>query len=300
MRIEPKTIINKYLDNDLNASKTARELGVHRSTVIRWYKRGLKLCGLRPLRSINIQRKSTKPHNVNLGLAVAEKRKIRKIRENYGYCARKLKSLLKLDASRNTIHRFLKSEGLVNRYGNHIRPRYQKTKHMYLRNTKTVGYLQMDVKYITPELSGLPWTCYEYGVIDIYSRYKDAVILNHLDMDGSTSVLREIVKRLPFEAKFVQTDNGLEFQSRFVKNVTALGLKHHFTHKSSPNENAVIERSFRTDEEEFFFRLMKKPKHYDDLRNQFKEFLRVYNNMRPHLGLNLKTPAEVVAYVLGH
>lgn len=63
----------------------------------------------------------------------------------------------------------------------------------------------MDVKYIIPELLGLPWTCYEYAIIDIFSRYKDA----------------------------------------------------------------VIERSFRTDEEEFFFFRMKKPQNYDDLREQF-------------------------------
>jgi len=28
-----------------------------------------------------------------------------------------------------------------------------------------------------------------------------------------------------------------------------MNLKHHMIHKSSPNENALIERSFRTDEE---------------------------------------------------
>lgn len=46
---------------------------------------------------------------------------------------------------------------------------------MHLKNTTTIGKLQMDVKYITPELSGLPHTCFEYAVVDIYSRYKEAV-----------------------------------------------------------------------------------------------------------------------------
>ena len=71
-------------------------------------------------------------------------------------------------------------------------------------------------------------------------------------------------------------------------------MKHHFTHKSSPNENAVIERSFRTDEEEFFFFRMKRPKNYDDLREQFAMWLREYNSERPHLGIDLKTPMEVI------
>ena len=56
----------------------------------------------------------------------------------------------------------------------------------------------MDAKYITPELSGLPYTCLEYAVIDIFSRYKEAVILNHLDQDGSMVAILEILPKLPF------------------------------------------------------------------------------------------------------
>ena len=294
MRIEPKTIVNKYIDNDYNASKTAVELGISSKTVKRWYKKAKQKSGLRPIKSINLKRKSTRPKTIHTKLTSSTKRDIVRLKKEKGVCARKIKYLLKLDLHHNTIHRLLKSKGLVDNYGNHRRPRYQETRHMYLKNTKTVGYLQMDVKYITPELSGLPWTCYEYAIIDIYSRYKDAVILNDLNMDCAISALLEIFPRLPFKPVFLQTDNGLEFQSRFVNHVKALGMKHHFTHKSSPNENAVIERSFRTDEEEFFFFRMKRPKNYDDLREQFAMWLREYNSERPHLGIDLKTPMEVI------
>ncbi len=69
-------------------------------------------------------------------------------------------------------------------------------------------------------------------------------------------------------------------------------------HKNTPNENALIERSFRTDEEEFFFWLDKAPQNYDELRNWFATWLHEYNYERPHLGIHLKTPYEVVANVL--
>jgi len=169
---------------------------------------------------------------------------------------------------------------------------------MHVSNTPTIGYLQMDVKYITPELSGLAWTCYEYAVIDIFSRYKAAVILNHLDQDGSILALTEILPKLPFKPVFVQTDNGLEFQQRFHRYLDQIGLKHHHVHKKNPNENAVIERSFRTDEEEFFYRLPRRPKHYDELREWFAVYLTKYNTYRPHLSLELKTLAQVVAEVV--
>lgn len=169
---------------------------------------------------------------------------------------------------------------------------------MHLGNTTTIGYVQMDVKYITPQLSGLPYTCFEYAVIDIFSRYKEAVMLNQLDQDGSMSAVVQIIPRLPFPVVFLQTDNGLEFQERFTQVVRDMGIRHHYVHKDTPNENALIERSFRTDEDEFFFRLERTPQHYDELREWFAKYLHEYNYVRPHLGINLKTPYEVVANVL--
>lgn len=97
---------------------------------------------------------------------------------------------------------------------------------------------------------------------------------------------------------FLQTDNGLEFQERFRNHVKALGIKYHYIHKNTPNENALIERSFRTDEEEFFFRLEKQPQNYDELRELFAKYLYEYNHVRPHLAIDLKTPYEVIANVL--
>jgi transposase InsO family protein len=165
---------------------------------------------------------------------------------------------------------------------------------MHVKNTPCVGYIQMDVKFVTPELSGLPWTCFEYAIIDIFSRYKDAVILNQLDQDHAVMALQEMLPRLPFRPVFVQTDNGLEFQKRFKEFCERKGLKHHHIHKSTPNENAVIERSFRTDEEEFYFRQDTRPKDYDELRKRFSEYLTFYNTERLHMGIEFKTPLEVV------
>ena len=299
MHINPEIIINTLRLNNYDINKTSSSLGIHRVTVYRRINRAKTRWTTDNLSS-KIKRKSSKPRTFNYVLSGNNKADIINLRKSKGYCAEKIKSHLNLSASKNTIHRYLKSLGLINSYGNHVRPRYQKTTHMYLKNTNTLGFLQMDVKFITPELSGLPWTCFEYAIIDIYSRYKDAVILNDVNQDNSILALIEIVNRLPFKPTFIQTDNGLEFQSRFAMHAKALGLDYHYIHKSSPNENAVIERSFRTDEEEFFFRLDGPCKNYDDLRNKFADYLLEYNTVRPHLGISLNTPMQVVAYVVGH
>ena len=160
---------------------------------------------------------------------------------------------------------------------------------MYLKNVAVPGKLQMDVKYVTPELSGLPHTVFLYAIIDIFSRYKAGMIFPELVQDFSILALKTV--SLPFAADFVQTDNGFEFQSRFHKFVTEqLKWGHHYIHKSNPNENAVIERSFRTDEEEFFWHFMRRPRSLEELNAQYQEYLSWYNTKRPHLGINLETP----------
>ena len=293
MRIKPRDLLEMYACCWENAEKTASMLGIHRSTVYRWINRLKTLTGQK-LKYKGIKRHSTRPHSINYALSLKEEDDIIRLHKETAFTAEKLRKELHLKASLSTINRFLKRKGRVRKYGYHRRPYYQKTTHMHLGNTKQVGYLQMDVKYLTPELTGLPWTCFEYGVIDIYSRYKDAVILNHLDEDGAIIAFTEILSRLLFPPLFLQTDNGLEFQERFSRIVKAKGLTHHYVHKNTPNENALIERSFRTDEDEFFFFRYKGAKDNDDLRAQIATFLHFYNYERPHLGIELKYPIEVI------
>jgi transposase InsO family protein len=296
MRIKPNKIIISLRESNFNVAKTSRLLGIHRSTIYRWIKRSKSNLG--DISSKNLRRKSTKPKHIYSVLDPKLRVDIEDLRVGKHYTAEKIVYKLGLKCSSKTVHRFLLKRNLVRECGYHRRPRFQNTLHMHLGNTKTIGYLQFDVKYITPELSGLPYTCFEYAVIDIFSRYKEAVILNHLDQDGSMSAILEILPKLPFKPIFIQTDNGLEFQGRFHKMCLDMNLKHHMIHKNTPNENALIERSFRTDEEEFFFWLDKAPENYDELRNWFAVWLHEYNHERPHLGIHLKTPFEVVADVL--
>ena len=163
------------------------------------------------------------------------------------------------------------------------------------RNCPGLGYLQMDVKYVTPELSGLPYTCYLYAAMDISSRYKVGLVLPKLDEGGALLALYHATQQFPFPLRYVQTDNGLEFQKRFHGKCAERGLEHFHNHESSPNENAVVERSFRTDEEEFFFWLEEAPRDHLELNAWYQRFLNTYNASCPHMGINMLTPKEAIA-----
>lgn len=299
MRVEPSLIIKTLQANGGQIRQTARDLDISPTTVTNWRRRAAT--GSRGGRylSTNPKRLSTKPRSVRpTSLSAEAQDQILAVRTARNLCAIKITSGLGLNCHHRTVHRFLARRGLVKTPARHIRPLFQETKHMYVGNAKNPGKLQMDVKYVTPELSSLEHTCYLYAIMDIFSRFKLGVMLPLLDQSLSIRTAGEIVPWLPFASDFIQTDNGLEFQARFNSFVTdELGLEHHYIHKSSPNENAVIERSFRTDEEEFFFRLERRPKDLGELNLMYQDFLTYYNSERPHLGIDLLTPVAKIKSV---
>ena len=199
-----------------------------------------------------------------------------------------------IEVSASTIHRYLRRTGLVRPSAKRRRPRFQNGQVMRPSNCPGLGYLQMDVKYVTPELSALPYTCYLYAAMDISTRYKVGLILPKVDTDGALLALYHATQALPFPVCYVQTDNGLEFQKRFHAKCEEVGVEHFYIHKSSPNDNAVIERSFRTDEEEFFFRLERPARDHTQLNGWYQGFLDTYNTRRPHMGINMLTPKEAI------
>lgn len=293
MRVDPKQIVEVLRAHGGAIRKSARELGVSPSTVRFWKKRARSGSGRMGELNSRVRRRSTAPHTARKGtlLTTEEQAAVLRLRAARGHGALKIAATLGIPTKYRSVHRFLKRKGLTAPGKSYRRPRYQKTTHMYVKNALTPGKLQMDVKYVTPELSGLVHTAYLYAVVDIWSRYKQGVILPAVNQALAIEALRYVVPLLPFTPDFVQTDNGLEFQQRFQQYVTSdLGWQHHHIHKSSPNENAVIERSFRTDEEEFFWRMDEPASDLLQLNAAYQQYLRYYNEERLHLGIALQTP----------
>lgn len=292
MRVAIKDIISTFKMTG-NISLTASLLGISRPTVQRWVKRA-RIGSRNTLIFKDLKRKSTKPHIIHTRLLNSERQKIVATKNLFHLGARKLKILLHLQASSSTIHRFLKRKNLTIKQKNFRRPLFQNGKAMRPRNTTKLGYLQMDTKHVTPELSGLPSTVYEYAAIDIVSRYKIAVLLPQIDSESASLALEFFIKWFPFKIEYIQTDNGLEFQRLFEETCFKHNINHYHIHKNSPNENAVIERSFRTDQDEFYYWLEKQPQHIGELNEWLQTFINQYNTIRPHQSLNYLTPLQTI------
>lgn len=291
MRVSIKDIV-VTLRRTGNASQTASELGISRMTVSRWSKRARGLTGR--LKYQGIHRLSTRPKTNSRIITPETETRILALKKTSHFGPKKIGKTLHLPISHMPIHRLLVQKGLVIPAPKFRRPLFQNGKCMRPANTTELGYLQMDTKHLTPEWSGLPSTVYEYSAIDILSRYRQAVLLPDISDESARLALEYFLKWFPFPVKYVQTDNGLEFQRTFHNFCLAKNIDHYFIHKNSPNENAVVERSFRTDQDEFYAWLERRPQHIGELNQWLTKFITQYNQVRPHQSLDYQTPAEVV------
>ena len=85
---------------------------------------------------------------------------------------------------------------------------------------------------------------------------------------------------------------GHEFQAKFHWHVADLGITHVYIKPATPRLNGKVERSHKSDKQEFYQLL-----HYTDdvdLNKKLKIWENFYNFHRPHGAFNRKTPYEVL------
>jgi transposase InsO family protein len=61
-----------------------------------------------------------------------------------------------------------------------------------------------------------------------------------------------VVKKFPFRIRTIRTDRGHEFQALFHWHVADLGMEHVYIKPRTPQLNGKVERSHRTDKDEFY------------------------------------------------
>ena len=89
----------------------------------------------------------------------------------------------------------------------------------------------------------------------------------------------------------IRSDGGSEFLKEFGPTVKELQLALYFNRPNYPQGNGRIERSFRTDEEEFY-QVEELPADLGGLEAVLLAWNRVYETVRPHQALGYKTPEQ--------
>ena len=141
----------------------------------------------------------------------------------------------------------------------------------------------MDVCKIAPGL-------YQYTAIDDCTRYKVLRLYSRRTASNTLDFLDAVLEEMPFAFQRIQTDRGREFfATDFQQRLLDWGIKFRPIKPASPHLNGKVERSQRTDLDEFYSTVDLKASNLEDLLAEWQHY---YNWDRPHGSLGGKTPIE--------
>jgi transposase InsO family protein len=132
---------------------------------------------------------------------------------------------------------------------------------------------------------------YVYTMLDVCSRWAFAMPVKRINTHASWEFIRESRKDMPFKLKMLQSDHGPEFSKWFSKTLTANEIDHRHSRVRKPTDNAYVERFNRTIQEECMYRV---PKTFSAYKKAIPDYINFYNYERPHMGINMQTPNEVM------
>ena len=259
--------------------KVARHFGFNQSTIVRWVEKS-KNYGHHPIPTL-----SSKPKHHPNQLSNEIVWKIFQQRIKNRRCAEVVHQELinqgvvtSLSSVKRTLDRngLLKKRSPWKRYHPHVDRPYP-LKAGDLIEIDTIHLMISEKKRI-----------YIFTLIDVYSRWVYAKCYPKMGSKICLNFVREAQKKALFKFEMLQSDHGPEFGKYFVDRIKK---DHRFTRIGKPNDNSHIERFNRTLQEECLDKL---PVDVFKINCELKKYLRYYNHERLHMGINLKTPNQLL------
>lgn len=292
LAVRRKMVILEYARLSGNVAKACREFEIPRSSFYKW-KKAFDLGG-----KARLARK--KPialsHPRKLSPEVVEK--ILHLRRVYHLGPQRITWYLEryhgLTTSCSTVYRTLVRNGIrrlpraVSRRAIHTR-RYAKDVPGH--------HIQVDVKFLSLKASnGSKVRRFQYTAIDDATRIRALKVYQLHNQQNAIAFIDYVIEKFPFRIHTVRTDRGHEFQAQFHWHVEDKGIRHVYIKPRSPQLNGKVERSHRSDKEEFYQLL----NYTDDvdLNEKLSQWERFYNFHRPHGAFNGKTPYEALKSML--
>ncbi len=267
--------------------KTCRYHGIGRASFYRWRALFSKHgeAGLRNKRSV--------PHSHPNKVKPEIEEKVLYLRRKYYLGPERIMWYMAryhdMHLSESGIYCILKRHGL-NRLPKGTRKRKLHTKRY---NKQVPGHhIQMDVKFLTFHKNGQKIRRFQYTAIDDATRIRALKIYDKHTQANAIDFTEYVIQKFPFRIKEIRTDNGHEFQAKFHWHVEDRGIRHAYIKPRSPQLNGKVERSHRSDGQEFYQLLTYKDD--VDLEAKLAEWENFYNLARPHGAHKGKTPYEAL------
>lgn len=278
LRLEAARLV---LNEGWSTREVARHTGFNQSSIVRW----VNFAKLNHT-GHTIPTQSSRPHSHAHQLSHELVETILTYRREHRRCAEVLHYLLTKDGyevSLSSVKRTLKRAGMT---------KYSKWKRWHRYEPRPMPEKPGILVEIDTIVDGhFTDRLYIYTMIDVCSRWTYAYPLERISTHASWQFVQAAQQTLPFSLQMLQSDHGSEFSKHFSKQLLAHDIQHRHTHVRSPTENGHLERFNRTIQEECLDRIPKTLKAY---RKAIPDYLHFYNNERPHMGLAMQTPLEVM------
>lgn len=263
----------------------ARHFGFSQSAIVKWVTRAPQ--DARRL----LPTRSSRPHHHPRAIEREVVERIRTLRLAHGRCAEVLHATLVREGvavSLSTVKRTLAREGL-------LRTR-SPWKHLHRSGMRpepeTPGKLvEMDTVHLFEHRFR---RTYVFTLIDVHSRWAAAWAVPKLHSMAAVRMVARVRHHAPFLLQCIQTDHGSEFSSHFTRRLLFWQIRHRHCRIRKPNDQAHIERFNRTLQDELRTDLTRYRTNLPMLNRAIRSYLDYYNTERPHLGLDCRSPLQVI------
>ena len=292
LKMRWKRAMLEYAEGIGNIRKACKEFNIHRSAFYK-KKKAYEKEGFEGLR-----RKKPIPHNHPRKISQEFVNKVLDLRQTYQLGSKRITWYLEryhgISISESSVTRILVRNG-VNRLP---KTASRRTVHTKRYAKKVPGHqVQVDVKFATlKDPEGRTVRRFQYTAIDDATRIRALKMYQRHNQQSAIDFIDYVIEKFPFRIHTIRTDRGHEFQARFHWHVEDKGIRHVYIKPRSPQLNGKVERSHRTDQQEFYQLLT----YTDDvdLNKKLETWEQFYNFDRPHCAFDGKTPYEALKCIL--
>ena len=268
----------QLVEQGKSCAQVCLQCGISRPTLRKWVER------YRAAGQDGLSSKSKRPHRSPARKVSEQERTwIAELRQRR-LGSRRIQSELKrgydLELSRPTIEKIFRS----------LEPRPCLARRVTRKHSKRYAKeipgerVQMDTCKIAPNL-------YQYTAIDDCTRIRVLALYKRRSASNSLLFLEKVVEEFPFPIQRIQTDRGREFLAyAFQEKLMEYGIKFRPLKPASPHLNGKVERSQRTDLEEFYPTV---DLWAENLAERLSDWQAHYNEFRVHGSLDGRTPWQV-------
>jgi transposase len=310
--ISPKAarqaILQILRSNKGNVSQTARMVGITRRTVY-------KAMSKREGGDLDDDSRAPKVVHNKTPQEIEQKVVTLKAKTNYGPLRLKeeLEAVYKISLSEHTIRNIVRRNREIIKNKKHKPHKKGPRPFVDWYSARPFEIVQVDLKYIVDQkalslaqidhIHAHKLPIYQWSAMDVNTRFKLIAYSDEKSWTNGLTWFLWIISWLRSHGVSHQiiftVDHGIEFGGKSWYKITELrkllsgfGCKLIQNHLKHPEENAHLERSHRTDDDEFYIPRILKINNRQDLFAEAFNYLYYYNAVRKHSGINRDTPVR--------